>query len=54
MDSNEGGLEESDSELEEGIGVGVGWDALGKCLPKHLGHETGWRAWSPTSSPYRI
>ena len=41
MDSNEGGPEESDPELEEGIGGGVGGDALGKPLPKHLGHEAG-------------
>ena len=41
MDSNEGGPEESDSELEEGKSRGVGEDALGKPLPKHLGHVTG-------------
>ena len=41
MDSNKGGPEESNSELEEGIDGGVSGDALGKPLPKHLGHETG-------------
>ena len=41
MDFNEGGPEESDSEMEEGIGGGIGGDALGKTLPKYLGHETG-------------
>ena len=40
MDSSEGKLKESVSELEEGIGVGVG-GAQGRPLPKHLGHETG-------------
>ena len=41
MDSNEGGPEESDSKLEEGIDGGVGGDVLGKPQPKHLGCETG-------------
>ena len=37
---NEGRLEESNSELEEGMGEGVG-GVWGRFLPKHLGHETG-------------
>ena len=41
MDSNKGGPEVSDLELEEGMGEDLGGDALGKPLPKHLGHETG-------------
>ena len=41
MDSNEGGPEESDSELEEGMGEDLGGDATEKPLSKHLGHETG-------------
>ena len=51
MDSNKGGLEESDSELEEGIGGGVGGDALGKPLPKHLGHEHRLSQWQGRGNP---
>ena len=41
MDSKEGGPEESESELEKGIGGDVGGDVPGKPLPEHLGQDTG-------------
>ena len=39
-DSREGSPEESVSELEEGI-CSAGGDAVGKPLPRHLGHNMG-------------